>query len=230
MVLSFDVAWPKVLKDVAEWLSFANFDFFVLVPFPCYPEFNTKDYFTYIICMPLPLCFLFIFANVFAYSTNKYLSPPPPGLIKKTKGPIMMFWHSIRYRKSEMELRLVSDLHIQAAIHFAQFVHVCYVQRFMSFYDCTEIAQGVSVMSNDPMVRCHGQEWNEAEPWAMAGLIIFVAGIPLVSFVIMMYGWCHGFRFDSDGDSFFVRKLRAAFHRKAKEATEKKGKEVVAKC
>lgn len=55
----------------------------------------------------------------------------------------------------------------------------------LSFFDCQHIRDGVSVVRTVPQVSCLGSEYATVRPAVVAGLVLVVAGLPLLAQAVL---------------------------------------------
>lgn len=174
-----NINWPTLLKDFLQILAVSNMKEESIMP-ECLFGGILHDWSSHKMwiawLLPLLLCATSMLVTVVEALGLKWLK-----------------WWRLRNSYKNCVAIVPNNVHLAPLASYFRVIHVVLYISYLNFikssvniFDCTAGLDGYAYLDADPSFRCYTEEWQRRVPLAIAGLCLFVIGIPLY-FMSLLY-------------------------------------------
>ncbi|KAI9141342.1 hypothetical protein BKA69DRAFT_416754 [Paraphysoderma sedebokerense] len=179
VVGEIDIDWPTLFKNILQLLAVSNMKEEYIMP-ECLFGGILHDWYYHKMwiawLLPMLLCATSILVIVLEVLWLKLWN-----------------WWRLRYSLKNGIAISPQTVHLPPLVSYIRVFHVVLYISYLNFlkssvnvFDCTVGLDGNAYLDADPSFRCYTEEWQKRVPLAIAGLCLFVIGIPLY-FTSLLY-------------------------------------------
>ncbi|KNC56215.1 uncharacterized protein AMSG_11491, partial [Thecamonas trahens ATCC 50062] len=185
---SFGIPWPKAVVDMFSVVSLVNINVELLSP-ECSMEVSFYDKWQAMMLLPVVVLIFYLFALGVVLAWVSYRHSEASRAAAAAAASAATDGDDVPSEWSQMnggeKRRFVCQLFLAGFLLFLTLAYIVLVDVTLQFFDCTKQGDGTSSLDADPSLYCYDDEWFKHLPLGVAGVVVYVVGVPGALFVLL---------------------------------------------